>query len=72
MKRSEMYQQMKSCYNEYIEDYGSNYVIDKMLQRMENKGMLPPYNNSGLSNYDIAMGSNINKWEPETDERGYE
>lgn len=29
--------------------------------------MLPPYNSNGLSSYDIAMGANLHKWEPEDD-----
>lgn len=43
--------------------------VEEILDMQEKAGMKPPYNPEGLTNYDIAMGSNVNKWEPEDGEK---
>jgi len=45
--------------NGYTYRHQAKYVMEQMMEA----GFKPPYNAKGLSSYDIAMGSDVNKWE---------
>lgn len=68
MKRSQMLDIIEAELYIYSDEYdqGVHRSVARMILRtIEDYGMLPPYNDEGLSSYDIAMGSNVNKWEDE-------
>jgi hypothetical protein len=69
MKKSEAIKKMVDIAKHHDGGYLEPYVADKILEYLEQAGMLPPYNNDhGFSNYDIAMGvstESLHKWEPE-------
>ena len=57
------------CLYDYTDDdfmvlKPSEFVYE-LLKRIEEAGMLPPYFQGSLTNYDIAMGSNPYRWESE-------
>ena len=62
---------------EFMEFIISDYLGEKihhpdvlanlLLKAIEEAGMLPPYFQGSLTNYDIAMGSNPYRWESEDD-----
>lgn len=71
MKRSEMIRLIDQCLYDYTDDdfmvlKPSEFVYE-LLKRIEEAGMLPPYFQGSLTNYDIAMGSNPYRWESEDD-----
>ena len=48
----------------YIKDRTYEEDAELLLTKMEEAGMLPPYNpKHGKSSYDVAMGSNTHTWE---------
>ena len=44
-------------------------LLERTLEIFEDLGMLPPYFQGSLTNYDIAMGSNPYRWESEDEKK---
>jgi hypothetical protein len=47
----------------------SKAIVERTLEIFEDLGMLPPYFQGSLTNYDIAMGSNPYRWELEDEKK---
>ena len=47
----------------------SKAIVERTLEIFEDLGMLPPYFQGSLTNYDIAMGSNPYRWESEDEKK---
>lgn len=76
MKRSDMVEKLALELDDinienYYDEKGSIWCANLILMAIEEAGMLPPYFQGSLTNYDIAMGSNPYRWESEDEKKWY-
>lgn len=68
MLREDMVTRIGKFLTSVPEEANIYHRADMLLSFIERLGMLPPHNQEGLTSYDIAMGSDTNKWSNASEE----